>query len=290
MDVALYPYHLKPGCHLLPASDGGWLVYTAEGQWIKLNVDGDKIARLQQILAHSQCEYSAQQDIIDQRGVRTEFEAFLNYGLLTPNAPTDDPQQLRLQLRLTGDGVLAENIATMLSAEPHYQVSHEPLNCTANQTPFEPATGNTRQLLIHYSRWHDDRTWCWLDQQSQRAPFHWLAIYHEGQRLYISPLFSAQGSLSYRDMRTRRLANADHPDALLSYFQYLNSEPVQPPPPAMKPAVRALACAQVMLRLESLVHRDTASTPVSTTETAIDLQSGQVHHHPILPLPPPPAS
>ncbi|MFI0423632.1 hypothetical protein [Spongiactinospora sp. 9N601] len=126
-----------------------------------------------------------------------------------------------------------------------------------------------------------DARWRELDARCRDAGIPWHRGHSEGRRWYVGPFTPAHGGAGYEDVRLRRLAACPWPEELAAYWAFLDGGGLPAAPADPRGAVVAAALIAADLR----AWRAGLPPPGAGVQVGIDLHSGRLRRHPVLPVP-----
>ncbi|MDA8015987.1 MAG: hypothetical protein MPN21_00965 [Thermoanaerobaculia bacterium] len=261
---------LVPGHHLVPSSEG-WLLYPPDGHAFRLNVDGEVMKNVA--------------DVLDGKGTAGEIptaardvlERFVARGFAEVAAQSSQPA-LELRVCVVGSGPIAEALHTLLETTG----LPEPSRAGAGELPAQSVTTD---LVVTCAGWLPDAHWQRVHAWCREQEVAWHGCHAEGDHFYLGPYWSPNdpATPSYRDVRDRRLAADPHPDGLEAYWRYVDRGEGVPPvpwPDAGRVAVIAGALASDLLAVARGER-----PPSHGHQLALDPATGTWRRHPVLPVP-----
>jgi hypothetical protein len=148
-----------------------------------------------------------------------------------------------------------------------------------SRTADEPASPAVRIELASWlpdARWRAVDAWC----EARRIPWH--RCHQEGTSVHLGPFTVPGAGAGYAEQRARRLAAADRPVELASYWSYLDAGCAVPEPPALDAAVQAAVAAA--LAADVVAHLRGGSVPGTGYETVLDPETMTWRRHPVPPV------
>jgi hypothetical protein len=244
-----------PGTTFVPTADG-WLVHGPDEDFMIVEVpDADRSVVADLIAGRVGAAAAA---------ARVPAVADLIAELAVPSEPAGPGPRVLVQ----GAGPLVEPLLRLL-AEAGFAVRR-------GDGP-EPGT----HVLVACAEHLPDAAWLELDDRCRAAGIPWHRGHGEGRRWYVGPFTAAEGGAGYRDVRLRRLAACPWPDELAAYWSHLDAggRPVAPADP------QGAAAAAAFLAADLMAWRAGQVPSGAGVQVGIDLFTGEVRRHPVLPVP-----
>ena len=263
---------LRPGAHLYRGPDGAWRYHLPGEGFIRITAP-DQLLRTVQPALHGMTDCTA---TVQDEDAGRFIAALRERGMLAapPDAtpPGEHIRPLRTIL-VVGDNPLGRTVAGLLAGEA------EAVRCG----PAEPSSVAVVDAVVCCAGWLPDVRWQRVDQWCSEHGTPWHMAYLEGTRWYLGPMAVPGRTAGYQDVRARRLAACGVPDELAAHWSYLDSERALPPVPW--PGRAGLAVLAGLLVGDLLSYRDTGEAAADGVQLAVDLETGEVDRHPVLPLP-----
>lgn len=300
---------LVEGAHAFtrPGTAGGQLAVTPGGEYVDLRLDELTWTRLREILDGRLSPAVASAELPDagRAALTATLDVLWAEGLVqaTSGGAPDDPGSPvtgtgladRGEVLIVGTTLVAAALAEILAGQA---VTVRVTGGDGGE--LSPADLRGVAVVVACAGWLPDPDWRHLDDLCRAADVPWHRCWREGGDIWLGP-FSVPGhSVSYHDLRLRRLAACDWPDELAATWEHLASS-ARRVPPQWAPGVPALMAATLATDLFTwfgrgpLARRPAADAgPAAAGNAPVDIAfswrgwdatSRQWHRHPVLPLP-----
>ncbi|PZG41734.1 hypothetical protein C1I98_20850 [Spongiactinospora gelatinilytica] len=299
------PAQWPPGTTFVPTEEG-WLVHGPDEDFMVLDVPAENRRAVADLIAGRLDAATAAKSIPGAADLLAE---------LTP----PPPRGARTEVLLVGEGFLADELTAELTARPDgFSLRRLPDDHAVRQALPGPAARHpldgfavrhaaddlalrqplddhaARQLaggvmgpdagaavLVACAERLPDARWRELDALCRDAGIPWHRGHSEGRRWYVGPFTPAHGGAGYEDVRLRRLAACPWPEELAAYWAFLDGGGLPAAPADPRGAVVAAALIAADLR----AWRAGLEPPGAGVQVGIDLHSGRLRRHPVLPVP-----
>jgi hypothetical protein len=273
-DVLQHPPRLRPGHHLFPGHDDAWRLSTPDGGFLRLTPEPERIALLAEMLTNgggANGRSAEVEDLLAEMGAA---------GYLESPRPRSHARRDRVEIIVcAGPGAaprwdVADALAGIL-----VQAGMEPRVSEGLQLDDEASPPAVR---IELAGWLPDGRWRAVDAWCQARSVPWHRCYHEGTSVHLGPFTVPGESAGYSDQRARRLAAADRPVELESYWSYLDAGSGVPDPPALDAAVQTSVAAA--LAADVAVYLRGGAAPGTGYEAVLDPETMTWRRHPVPPV------
>lgn len=246
------PARWLPGTTFVPTEDG-WLLHGPDEDFMVLDVPPEDRPTVSDLLAGRLDVALALERVPGAADLVAEL-----------TAPTSD----RVEVLLLGDGPLLDPVAGSLE-RAGFAVRH-------GEQPEQDTT-----VLVACAQYLPDTLWRALDDRCRGEGIAWHRGHSEGRRWYVGPFTPQSGGAGYEDVRVRRLAACPWPDELAAYWAFLDAGGRPAVPVGPEGAMVAAALIAADLR----AWRDGGEPPGAGVQVGVDLETGQVLRHRVLPVP-----
>jgi hypothetical protein len=266
---------LAPGVEVVAVPGRGLAVRTAEGEFLSIRTkDADEKALLARL---SGTATAVEPDGELDRVVRAfEGAGYLAHEPQRPQWPAD-----RRDIRLLGDPVLTEPLATLLRA-----LGAEPRTAVRGSTPpsLDDLSADRPAAVV----WCldgpvPDGLWEGADRLPERG-IAWLRCHREGWQAYVEPLAATAGDVTSAHVRARRLAATPAHRELAAYWSgpRTSGAPVHLTAPAAH-LLAALLAGDLSRGITGAA--DTDGLAARRRLRRVDLRTLTVTEHAVLPVP-----
>ncbi|RBQ18244.1 hypothetical protein DP939_20385 [Spongiactinospora rosea] len=284
------PAQWPPGTTFVP-TEGGWLVHGPDEDFMVLDVPAENRRAVADLIAGR----------IDAATAAERIPGAAD--LLAELTPPPARAGAATEVLLVGEGPLADELTAELTAHPD-GFSLRPLpddravrrflaasaarhtagdlavrHLPGDHTVAGPDAGAA--VLVACAERLPDARWRELDALCRDARVPWHRGHSEGRRWYVGPFTPAHGGAGYEDVRLRRLAACPWPEELAAYWAFLDGGGLPAAPAGLRGAVVAAALIAADLR----AWRAGQEPPGAGVQVGVDLHSGRLRRHPVLPVP-----
>jgi hypothetical protein len=274
LDAPRHPPRLRPGHHLFPGHDGAWRLSTPGGGFLRLTPEPERIALLAEVLASGGGANGRGAEVED---LLAEMAAA---GYLESPRPRSRVRRDRVEIVVcAGPGAAPRWDVADILAGILVQAGMEPRVSEGLQLDDEASPPAVR---IELAGWLPDARWRAVDAWCQARSIPWHRCCQEGTAVHLGPFTVPGESAGYSDRRARRLAAADHPVELESYWSYLDAGSGVPDPPALDAAVQTAVAAA--LAADVAVYLRGGAAPGTGYEAVLDPETMTWRRHPVPPV------
>ncbi len=305
---AMNRHRLAPGHHVFETPDEGWLLYEPSGAFVRLHAPAEALraltARLrgddrsdvseavvEDLLARFEARGAIERQPIGRdtpgRSSLGEATSHRDVGAMgDPAIATKATEEGSRCVRIVGSGPIAVALGRLLEGEDGLEIAACRDDADLAETE-SPATfvSDEADLVIVCAGWLQDASWQALDEQARQHSIAWHSCYAEGDRFYLGPLWSPDDptTVSYRDVRARRLASAPFPEGLEGYWRHLDERLCATP--VRWPNAGGVAQLAGALAADVTAWARGETPPSHGHQLAFAPTSGIWTRHPVLPVP-----
>jgi hypothetical protein len=272
-------FQLVPGHLLYPVAPGDWRCVSPELAFLRISGPEDALQAVRASLAASgQGAAPLDGDAATLLGMLVEHGAVRRAEAEAPADGSEHeyevgglPQTAGKKIGILGSGPVAEALLRVLGDR-----------CTVIPGPLDEGAASTVSALVVCSPQMRDSEWTAVDVLCQRTGTAWHRAFVEGGSLIVGPFSAGGATVSYHDYRARRRAAAATVEELDRLWNHLDSDEngwnVGP-----DDGLSAVAAGLIVHDL--LCHATGLEVPGGRSETEIDLRTGTIARHSVLPVP-----